>query len=319
LAYDRLVMANEQSTDAPHATRDIERVKADIARYGFGILEGALPPAITTAIRDRLLDQAAAERAKDVDISNASVEPDDDVNQWVAMLPNKGRVFRELINNQACLDPVRFVLGKDAILSEFSAHITWPGNKEMALHIDQWFMPQPAMPSPDYRRAADATRSDQPFGEPEPARHAINVPVVANAMWAISDFTRENGATRLVPGSHLSGRHPEPGRAYDCVWAEAPAGSIVIWEGRTWHAASLNTGNSPRLGITTYWGAPFLRQLLNFTYGLRPEVAADHNENERALMGYRVWQSYGATGNFNAAWATPGAENLGELSSDDKD
>ena len=305
-------------TDRPYPTRNVDNVKADIARFGFGILEGALPDHITTAIRERLLDQAAAERACHIDIGNASVEPDDGVNQWVAMLPNKGGVFRELINNENCLALVRSILGRDAILSEFSAHITWPGNKEMALHIDQWFMPQPVTPSPDYNRASEVTRADQPFGDPVPTSRAINVPVVANAMWAISDFTRENGATRLVPASHVSGHHPEPARDYDCVWAEAPAGSIVIWEGRTWHAASLNTGNTPRLGITTYWGAPFLRQLLNFTYGLRPEVAADLNENERSLMGYRIWSSYGATGHFDAEWATPGHENLGELNVEDK-
>ena len=186
----------------------------------------------------------------------------------------------------------------------------------MALHTDQWFMPQPALPTTDYARVSEVTRSEQPFGDPSPAKQAINAPVVTNAMWAITDFTVENGATRLVPGSHLSGHHPEPGRDYDHVYAEAPAGSIVIWEGRTWHAASLNTGNAPRLGITTYWGAPFLRQLLNFTYGLRPEVAAELNDNEQRLMGYRIWQSYGATGNFDAEWATSGSENLGELTAE---
>ena len=160
-------------TDRPYPTRNVDNVKADIARFGFGILEGALPDHITTAIRERLLDQAAAERACHIDIGNASVEPDDGVNQWVAMLPNKGGVFRELINNENCLALVRSILGRDAILSEFSAHITWPGNKEMALHIDQWFMPQPVTPSPDYNRASEVTRADQPFGDPVPTSRAI--------------------------------------------------------------------------------------------------------------------------------------------------
>ena len=310
-------MTIPQRNDRPFPTRDIELVKADIARSGFGILEGALDDDVTAAIRTRLLDQATAERQRQVDVSNSAVEPDDDVNQWVTMLPNKGPVFRKLISNGGCLDVVRSVLGDDAILSEFSAHITWPGNKEMGLHTDQWFMPQPALPGEHHQRVSDANRADQPFGGPEPTERAINAPVVTNAMWAISDFTRENGATRLVPKSHLSGNHPAPDTAYDCVYAEAPAGSLVVWEGRTWHAASLNTGTTPRLGITTHWCAPFLRQLLNFTYGLKPEVAAELNEHERAVMGFKVWSTYGATGDFNATWATPGDENLGELTADD--
>ena len=317
-SYAWLVMVATRPNDVPVPTRDIEQAKADIAHAGYGILEGALDEATTRAIRDRLLDQATAERERRVDVSNSAVEPDDDVNQWVTMLPNKGAVFRALINNDNCLGLVRSVLGDDAILSEFSAHITWPGNKEMALHTDQWFMPQPALPGEHHSPVSDISRAVQPFGGPEPATWAINAPVVTNAMWAITDFTRENGATRLVPKSHLSGNHPAPDTDYDCVFAEAPAGSLVVWEGRTWHAASLNTGTTPRMGITTHWCAPFMRQLLNFTYGLRPDVADDLSEHERSVMGFRVWSTYGATGDFNADWATPGAENLGELTADDE-
>ena len=79
------------------------------------------------------------------------------------------------------------------------------------------------------------------------------------------------------------------------------------------HAASLNTGNSPREGIRTYWTAPFIRQLLNFPYGLRPEVADTLSEHERALMGFRTWETYGTSDEFGAVWARPGKDNTGEL------
>jgi len=301
------------TSTAPSPTRNMDTLKADLRRHGFGILEGAIDGDTTAAIRDRLLDQAAAERRQGAASKISQIEPDDDINQWVACLPNKGEVFRALMNNSACLETVRFILGQDAILSEFSAHITWPGNRQMGLHIDQWWMPHPAMPGDDYARPSDARRTKQNYGAPVPADHPINPPVVANVMWMISDFTIENGATRLVPGSHHSGLHPDPKADYETVHAEGPAGSFVVWEGRTWHAASLNTGNGPRLGITTYWCAPFCRQLLNFTYGTRPEVAAGLTEQERALMGYKVWGTYGSTGDFDAEWASPGAENLGAL------
>jgi len=304
-------MANE----APSPTTSMERLKADLREHGFGILEGALDAETTAAIRERVLEQGAAERAQGSAIHNIAVEPDDDVNQWVAFLPNKGKVFRALINNDRCLETVRHILGHDAILSEFSAHITWPGNKAMGLHTDQWWMPRPAMPQEDYVRPSDARRSDRRYGQPVPATTPINPPVVCNVMWTITDFTIENGATRLVPGSHLSGLEPDPAADYPVAHATAPAGSFVAWEGRTWHAASLNTSNGPRVGITTYWVAPFIRQLLNFTYGTRPEVAADLSDHERGLMGYRIWSTYGSTGDFDAEWATPGEENLGALKS----
>lgn len=83
----------------------------------------------------------------------------------------------------------------------------------------------------------------------------------------LSSEALENGATRLVPGSHRSGVHP----------------------------------------------APYIRQLLNFPYGLRPEVADDLSEHERALMGFRTWETYGTSDEFGAEWARPGKKNMGEL------
>ena len=215
----------------------MDRLRADLREHGFGMFEGALEQGTTARIRERVLEQGAAERRIGHGTRNTSVEPDDDVNQWVAFLPNKGKVFRTLINNDRALETVRFILGEHAILSEFSAHVTWPGNREMPLHIDQWFMPHPVDPMEDYPRPSDIIRSEQKTGDPITARHPITPPVVCNVMFAITDFTVENGATRLVPGSHRSGLHPVPDREYDVFYAEVPAGSFVVWEGRTWHAA----------------------------------------------------------------------------------
>ena len=111
----------------------MDRLKADMRELGFGMFEGALDPKTTARVRERVLEQDAAGRRIDYGTTNLRVEPDDDVNQRVAFVPNKGQVFRMLINNDRVLEIVRFILGEDAILSEFSAHVTWPGNKEMGL------------------------------------------------------------------------------------------------------------------------------------------------------------------------------------------
>ena len=193
----------------------------------------------------------------------------------------------------------------DAVLAD--------GKREICAWLDGWFMPHPVDPNEHYPRPSDVSRTEQKCGDPVTAHHPVNPPVVCNVMFAITDFTVENGATRLVPGSHRSGVHPAPNQDYDVFHAEVPAGSFVVWEGRTWHAASLNTGNSPRVGITTYWTAPFIRQLLNFPYGLRPEIADALSEHERALMGFRTWETYGTSDEFGAEWARPGKDNTGTL------
>ena len=71
------------------------------------MFEGPLERGTTARIRERVLEQGAAERRIGHGTRNLSIEPDDDVNQWVAFLPNKGKVFRTLINNARALEMVR--------------------------------------------------------------------------------------------------------------------------------------------------------------------------------------------------------------------
>ena len=78
----------------------MDRLKADLREHGFGMFEGALDTNTTARIRDRVLEQGAAERRVGYGTTNISVEPHDDVNQWVAFLPNKGKVFRTLISKR---------------------------------------------------------------------------------------------------------------------------------------------------------------------------------------------------------------------------
>ena len=93
-------------------------------------------------------------------------------------------------------------------------------------------------------------------------------------MWMITDFTEENGATRVVPGSHLSGRQPDPSIPHPVatVAITGPAGSAMAFDGRLWHGAAANTTSESRFGITMAGCGPQFRPIENYTRGLRPEV-----------------------------------------------
>jgi len=159
------------------------------------------------------------------------------------------------------------------------------------------------------------TRETGPFGEPTRATVPINPPLVANMMWMANDFTVANGATRIVPGSHLSGCLPDPERTdYGEIPIEAPAGSVLVWEGRTWHAAGLNTADHPRYGVVTYFCGPIIRSLGNLTYGMRTEVRESVSQELATLCGFTPWSSYGMTDHPSAMVASPGDETAGRLS-----
>ena len=75
--------------------------------------------------------------------------------------------------------------------------------------------------------------------------------------------------------------------------AEGPAGNVVIWEGRTWHATGENVTNQPRYGMVTLYCGPQFRTLDNFTLGIRPEVYADASPELLALIGFEPWNGCG--------------------------
>ena len=286
---------------------------ADLDELGFCVVPDVLDAGTIAEIRDRVLEQAELERERAVDVAYQAEAEDDDVNQWVYQLLNKGSVFWQLPIHPTARALAQHVLGKQHLLSTFDAHITYPGNKPMPMHADQWWMPPPVAPGAMHVRQGDITRSNGPNSGPEPAAHPITPPLIVNIMWMMSDFTLANGATRVVPRSHLSGATPTAGERYDEVVLEGSAGSVAVWDGRTWHGAGLNTTDHGRVGITTYFSGPMVRSLSNSTLGLRSDTKRELPEELLALVGFRPFSSYGMTDDPYAKIASPGDETLGEL------
>jgi ectoine hydroxylase-related dioxygenase (phytanoyl-CoA dioxygenase family) len=116
-----------------------------------------------------------------------------------------------------------------------------------------------------------------------------HAPVVCNSMWALTDFTEANGATRLVPGSHRK-PNPEYGGAYETIAAEMPKGSVLIWEGALWHGGGANRTDQRRTGVAMNYCAGFIRQQENQQLGVAPEVARGFPPRLQELMGYGVYR-----------------------------
>ena len=97
-------------------------------------------------------------------------------------------------------------------------------------------------------------------------------PLTVATMWALSDFTRKNGGTRLVPGSHLwsSDRVPKP---EEVVATEMTAGSVLIYTGNTIHGGGSNHADRPRSGVALHYNLGWLRQEENQYMAVPPELA----------------------------------------------
>jgi ectoine hydroxylase-related dioxygenase (phytanoyl-CoA dioxygenase family) len=112
-----------------------------------------------------------------------------------------------------------------------------------------------------------------------------------SAIWAFDEFTRENGATELIPGSHLWGpdqrAEPDDPRA---LKVQMPAGSAVLFAGTLLHRGGAHRGTATRLAITPQYCQPWIRQIENMALAVPPEIARGCSERVQELLGYDIFE-----------------------------
>lgn len=112
--------------------------------------------------------------------------------------------------------------------------------------------------------------------------------LVLQAMWVLSPFRRENGATRVVPGSHKRREFAENGRQYDDeIVVEADPGTLVLFDGALWHGSSAKTTDESRWIIVNRYARWFIRPSFDHTQNTPPEVFEELSTEQRELLGFR--------------------------------
>ncbi len=134
-------------------------------------------------------------------------------------------------------------------------------------------------------------------GEPEQLLHADEelwpaergrMQYQVNTVWALSDFTKENGATRIVPGSHTRDAIERLPDESEIVYAEMPRGAVAVWLGSTIHGGGANQSNAPRTGLSLAYCLGWLRQAENHYLANPPEIARTYSRELQELIGYNV-------------------------------
>lgn len=185
----------------------------------------------------------------------------DERNVRVWNLLNRDPIFAELAEHPVAIELVRATVGWPALLSNISGNITGPGASEGVLHADQVFVPEPW----------------------------CSVPQGMNVAWCIDDFTRENGATQVVVGSHRWNRLPTDADAdVSMVSAVAPAGSVIAFESRIWHRTGPNTSrDARRAAVFPFYTTPVYRTQENWFLSLEPGVVSAASETLLTLLAYK--------------------------------
>ncbi len=239
-------------------TADATQALRDLAQHGAAILTGVLSPSGVANVRKRLMDGIPVSEADGVPTRNYAFDPDSQ-NQRVFHLFNLDPVFVEIVRHPEALRFVQQQLGEDFLISNFSANITSPGNQRMQLHADQGYVPGPW-----------------------PAR-----PLACNVAWLLDDFTEENGGTCFVPGSHLLGHGPDPADPHQTIAIEAPAGSLLVMDGRVWHQTGENRSlDCQRAALFGYYVQRWIRPQINWNAALWPATARSLDPGFLHLLGY---------------------------------
>jgi len=126
---------------------------------------------------------------------------------------------------------------------------------------------------------------DQVIDLPKP-----HPPIICNTMWAITDFTEENGATRLCPGTHRLDHSPDLLQHYESIAAEMAKGSVLVWVGSLWHGGGANRTDRRRVGIAMNYCAGFIRQQENQQLGIPRETAKRFPRRLQELIGYSIFR-----------------------------
>jgi ectoine hydroxylase-related dioxygenase (phytanoyl-CoA dioxygenase family) len=108
-------------------------------------------------------------------------------------------------------------------------------------------------------------------------------------MWALTDFTEENGATRVIRGSHRWDHAPVYRQHYESEPARMRRGSVLIWHGSLWHGGGANRTRETRVGIAMNYCAGYIRQQENQQLGIPLEVAKGFSPRLRELVGYGIY------------------------------
>ncbi|MEM8499705.1 MAG: phytanoyl-CoA dioxygenase family protein [Pseudomonadota bacterium] len=180
--------------------------------------------------------------------------------QRIYGLPEKIRAADPFIAHPLILAHLDRLLLPNYLLSQAQVINILDDSPAQPLHIDDGFYPLP---------------------RPRPA---ISVATV----FAIDDFTENNGATVAIPGSHVWGEDRIPRPEDKTVKAIMPAGSCILFMGNLWHGGGENRSDASRLALTAQYCEPWARTQENYFLSVSKETAASVSENLRRMLGYSI-------------------------------
>ena len=254
----------KQFNDLPTATKDINRARQDLQKYGYCLIEDAMSEYQCAFMFNRLKEQAEAER----ECGLADLMPYFHI-MWT--LVNKGECFAKCVE----FDPAWVqagplieqlnieLLGRGNYAYSFAANIARPGSYPQNLHQDSGAI--------------------HPIQTP-------GAPVLVNTVYIMQDVNEVNGGTLIIPTSHrlisAAGDGEEVGELPPAINVEAKAGAVMLMDGRVLHGTGVNHTDDWRYIMTQANVKPWMRQQENWQLTVDPDVLRNASDKLLKRMGF---------------------------------
>ena len=243
----------------------LQRYVDDLDAQGYTVVppEIANPNGLAERMLEACLDIAARRNGErpDVERGGSNGPIDSPVGDTMKALLLEDPVFEEALMNPALLALATYLCGYDVVLSSLSSFMKGPSQTPFRLHTDT------RLPSPLPTQA-----------------------LLCKGIYALTDFNRDNGSTAFVPGSHKWCRNPVANETVvgkegndTAVPVEAPAGSLIVFHGNTWHGAYNRVVPGLRVSVHLLMVRSLLRVTEDFL-GRIPQEALDRNPPRFAIL-----------------------------------
>lgn len=232
---------------------DVDRCMAALERDGYVVIENLISPTLVAEIKEDLVPRFTH-------VSGRNNFEGFKTQRLYAFF-EKSLVCNPLVEHPLILGCLDRIFEPNYLLSQLQAINILPDEVQQPLHHDDLFY---RVPRP--RRALGAA-----------------------TIWAIDPFTEENGATVVIPKSHLwDDRLPTDADLEHLAPVVMPAGSVVLFLGTLWHAGGANRSGAARLCVSAQYCAPWCRTQENYSLSLSRETVKQCSEHIQRMLGFSI-------------------------------
>ena len=234
---------------------DVTRISEAVATDGWVLVPDVVDAALLKGLRDDL--QTAYEQQRTIQIANGV---GDGTDGTVHHLPLAKGAFLDVLECRPLGEALEHFFGGPYIVNTYGGVLNLPDNLSYVGRIHR-----------DLRSFSGT------------------LPLMAQWLVMLDDFTEQNGATYFLGGSHRLAEQPSEKDFFDrATRAVGPAGSIVVFNSNLWHAAGVNRSKAPRRALTIVFTRPFLKQQLDYPRALGYDQADRLSPALRQLLGYNA-------------------------------